>query len=53
LARFDALTGLPNRVTLRDRIEQVLSEWRSDNSLSFCRRRSSLSTRRRLSPRAY
>ena len=31
LARFDVLTGLPNRVTLRDRMEQALSEWRSDN----------------------
>ena len=31
LARFDALTGLPNRATLRDRMEQVLNEWRSDN----------------------
>ena len=31
LARFDALTGLPNRATLHDRMEQVLKEWRSDN----------------------
>ena len=31
LARFDALTGLPNRTTLRDRMERVLNEWRSDN----------------------
>jgi diguanylate cyclase (GGDEF)-like protein len=31
LARFDALTGLPNRATLRDRMEQALNEWRSDN----------------------
>ena len=31
LGRFDALTGLPNRVTLRDRMERVLNEWHSDN----------------------
>ena len=31
LARFDALTGLPNRTTLRDRMERVLNEWRPDN----------------------
>ncbi len=31
LARFDALTGLPNRTVLRDRMERVLSEWRPDN----------------------
>jgi diguanylate cyclase (GGDEF)-like protein len=31
LARFDALTGLPNRTVLRDRMERALSEWRSDN----------------------
>jgi len=31
LARFDALTGLPNRTTLHDRLEQVLNKWRSDN----------------------
>ena len=31
LARFDALTGLPNRATLRERMEQALNEWRSDN----------------------
>lgn len=31
LARFDALTGLPNRLTLRDRMEQVVNQWRSDN----------------------
>jgi diguanylate cyclase (GGDEF)-like protein len=31
LARFDALTGLPNRATLRDHMEQVLNQWRSDN----------------------
>jgi diguanylate cyclase (GGDEF)-like protein len=31
LARFDALTGLPNRVVLRDRMERVMKEWRADN----------------------
>jgi len=31
LARFDALTGLPNRGVLRDRMERALSEWRPDN----------------------
>jgi diguanylate cyclase (GGDEF)-like protein len=31
LARFDTLTGLPNRATLRDRMERVLNEWRPDN----------------------
>jgi len=31
LARFDPLTGLPNRMTLRDRMEQVLDDWRCDN----------------------
>lgn len=31
LARFDALTGLPNRNVLRDRMEQALNEWRPDN----------------------
>lgn len=31
LARFDALTGLPNRTVLRDRMEKALNEWRADN----------------------
>ena len=31
LARFDPLTGLPNRTVLRDRMERALSEWRPDN----------------------
>jgi len=31
LARFDPLTGLPNRNVLRDRMEQALAEWRPDN----------------------
>jgi diguanylate cyclase (GGDEF)-like protein len=31
LARFDALTGLPNRTVLRDRMEKALNEWRPDN----------------------
>ncbi len=31
LARFDPLTGLPNRNVLRDRMERALAEWRPDN----------------------
>jgi diguanylate cyclase (GGDEF)-like protein/PAS domain S-box-containing protein len=31
LARFDALTGLPNRSVLRDRMERALGAWRTDN----------------------
>jgi diguanylate cyclase (GGDEF)-like protein len=31
LARFDALTGLPNRTVLRDRMERALGAWRPDN----------------------
>jgi diguanylate cyclase (GGDEF)-like protein len=31
LARFDPLTGLPNRNVLRDRMERALGEWRLDN----------------------
>jgi diguanylate cyclase (GGDEF)-like protein len=31
LARFDALTDLPNRTVLLDRMERALSEWRPDN----------------------
>jgi diguanylate cyclase (GGDEF)-like protein/PAS domain S-box-containing protein len=31
LARFDPLTGLPNRNVLRDRMELALSQWRPDN----------------------
>ncbi len=31
LARFDALTGLPNRTILRGHMERVLGEWRPDN----------------------
>jgi diguanylate cyclase (GGDEF)-like protein/PAS domain S-box-containing protein len=35
LARFDALTGLPNRTILRDRMERALGEWRPDNSCAI------------------
>jgi diguanylate cyclase (GGDEF)-like protein len=35
LARFDALTGLPNRVTLRDRMERLLDDWRCDNMFAI------------------
>jgi len=31
LARFDPLTGLPNRNILRDHMERALGEWRPDN----------------------
>ncbi len=31
LARFDPLTGLPNRNVLRGRMEHALAEWRPDN----------------------
>src|SRR5271170_4834516 len=31
LARFDPLTGLPNRNVLRDRMELALAQWRPDN----------------------
>ncbi len=31
LAHFDALTGLPNRTVLRNRMERALNEWRPDN----------------------
>ena len=35
LARFDTLTGLPNRATLRDRMERMLNEWRPDNMFAI------------------
>jgi diguanylate cyclase (GGDEF)-like protein len=31
LARFDALTGLPNRFVLRERMAKALNNWRPDN----------------------
>lgn len=31
LARFDALTGLPNRTVLRDRMERALGAWQPNN----------------------
>jgi len=31
LARYDALTGLPNRAVLRASMERALAEWRPDN----------------------